>query len=56
MKNQLNQNVKKSMTETFILMCKVAALAFIVGFLLHVGENTAEQIWPTPPITLQIQE
>ncbi|WP_394165086.1 hypothetical protein [Neptunomonas phycophila] len=56
MKNQINQNIKKSMTEDLILMCKITALTFIVGFSLRVGEYTAEQILPTPPITLQIQE
>lgn len=34
-------------------LAKWAVFAFVCGFLLHAGEYTAEQIWPTPPITIE---
>lgn len=47
---------KETPFETIIVLGKFAVLGLILGFCLHLGEYTAEQIWPTPPITLKIQD
>lgn len=48
-----NKSKDPFITGTLIPCLKLAVLALIIGFCLHLGGYTAEQIWPTPPLTIE---